>query len=92
MGWRDGCSYHDTRGVGALETAIDSGRVPESVLGRETVNPLFADGHLHTSKDGAILNAQCVVEGLELLGDKDPLADYLLNEPAAPSTPAPSTQ
>ncbi|HLZ53422.1 MAG TPA: rhamnogalacturonan acetylesterase [Verrucomicrobiae bacterium] len=46
-------------------------------LGREKVDPLFADGHTHTTAAGADLNAQCVVAGLKALPN-DLLAPYLL--------------
>ena len=36
-------------------------------LGPEKVETLFADAHTHTSEAGAIVNAQCVLEGLNLL-------------------------
>lgn len=36
-------------------------------LGEAAVEPLFADPHTHTSRAGAELNAQCVVEGLKAL-------------------------
>jgi len=45
-------------------------------LGEAAVEPLFADPHTHTSWDGAVLNAECVVSGLRAL-PKDPLAPYL---------------
>jgi lysophospholipase L1-like esterase len=45
-------------------------------LGAEKVEPLFADPHTHTSRAGAELNADCVVEGLKGLA-KNPLAAYL---------------
>jgi len=45
-------------------------------LGAEKVEPLFADPHTHTSRAGAELNADCVVEGLKGL-EKNPLAPYL---------------
>jgi lysophospholipase L1-like esterase len=45
-------------------------------LGAEKVEPLFADEHTHTSRAGAELNADCVVEGLKGL-EKNPLAAYL---------------
>ncbi len=48
-------------------------------LGPEKVNPLFGDGHTHTTAAGAELNAQCVVAGLKALPD-DPLATYLKEE------------
>ncbi len=45
-------------------------------LGKAAVNPLFGDAHTHTSRQGAILNAQCVAEGL--LGLKEnPLEAYM---------------
>jgi len=44
-------------------------------LGEQKVEPLFADPHTHTSKEGAELNAQCVVAGLKAL-PHDPLASY----------------
>lgn len=44
-------------------------------LGEEKVEPLFADPHTHTSKEGAELNAWCVVAGLKAL-PHDPLASY----------------
>jgi len=47
-------------------------------MGPTIVDPMFADGHLHTTAAGAELNAQCVVDGLNLLGDKNPLAQFLL--------------
>jgi len=34
-------------------------------LGPDKVEPLFADGHTHTSRAGAELNADCVVEALK---------------------------
>ena len=49
-------------------------------LGQEKVNALFADEHTHTTAAGAELSAQCVVDGLELLHDSNPLAPYLLPE------------
>jgi lysophospholipase L1-like esterase len=45
-------------------------------LGPEKVEPLFGDPHTHTSRAGAELNAQCVVEGLKSLAS-DPLAKYM---------------
>jgi hypothetical protein len=44
-------------------------------LGPEKVEPLFADPHTHTSRAGAELNAEVVVEGLKVLPG-DPLAKY----------------
>jgi rhamnogalacturonan acetylesterase len=44
-------------------------------LGEQKVEPLFADPHTHTSREGAELNAQCVIVGLKAL-PHDPLAPY----------------
>jgi rhamnogalacturonan acetylesterase len=44
-------------------------------LGEQKVEPLFADPHTHTSWEGAVLNAKCVVAGLKAL-PHDPLAAY----------------
>lgn len=40
-------------------------------LGKERVEPLFADRHTHTSRQGAELNAACVAAGLRTLLGKD---------------------
>ena len=45
-------------------------------LGREKVEPLFADEHTQTRAAGAELNAQCVIAGLKALKG-NPLALYL---------------
>jgi lysophospholipase L1-like esterase len=45
-------------------------------LGEAQVEPLFADPHTHTSRAGAELNAEAVVEGLKALPG-NPLAPYL---------------
>ncbi|WP_224772611.1 rhamnogalacturonan acetylesterase [Pelagicoccus enzymogenes] len=45
-------------------------------LGKKAVDPLFGDAHTHTSLEGAILNAQCVAEGLRAL-EPNPLAAYM---------------
>jgi rhamnogalacturonan acetylesterase len=44
-------------------------------LGEEKVELLFADPHTHTSREGAELNARCVVAGLKALLH-DPVAPY----------------
>ena len=44
-------------------------------LGEEKVEPMFADPHTHTSRAGAELNAEIVVQGLKML-KKDPLSRY----------------
>lgn len=45
-------------------------------LGPEKVEPLFGDPHTHTSRAGAELNAQIVVEALKALPD-NPLGKYM---------------
>ena len=45
-------------------------------LGPAKVEPLFADPHTHTSWEGAMLNATCVVAGLKALPE-DPIGLYL---------------
>jgi rhamnogalacturonan acetylesterase len=45
-------------------------------MGAEKVEPMFADPHTHTSREGAELNASIVVQGLKALPE-DPLAPYL---------------
>jgi lysophospholipase L1-like esterase len=45
-------------------------------LGEAKVEPLFGDPHTHTSRAGAELNADTVVEGLKEIGDL-PLVGYL---------------
>lgn len=44
-------------------------------LGKPAVDKLFADGRVHTTWEGAELNAQCVLAGLAAL-PHDPLAGY----------------
>lgn len=44
-------------------------------LGEQKVEPLFADPHTHTSREGAELNAECVVAGLKALAH-DPVEPY----------------
>lgn len=44
-------------------------------LGKPAVDELFADGRVHTTWEGAKLNAQCVLAGLAAL-PRDPLAEY----------------
>ncbi len=45
-------------------------------MGPEAVGPLFADRATHTSWQGAVINATCVVEGLRALRE-NPVAPYL---------------
>src|SRR5262245_59869157 len=60
-------------------------------LGPDKVEPLFADPHTHTSMAGADLNAACVIQGLRSL-KTNPLAAYLLKEPARSITSGPPTR
>jgi lysophospholipase L1-like esterase len=41
------------------------------------VDSLFGDANLHSSAQGAVLNARAVVNGLRALGAEDPLREYL---------------
>ncbi len=59
-------------------------------LGEEAVKPFFPNEHTHTGWDGAVLNAECVVEGIKGLKDC-PLNRYLLANPERPKLPAPAT-
>ncbi|MDQ8204124.1 rhamnogalacturonan acetylesterase [Pelagicoccus sp. SDUM812003] len=45
-------------------------------LGKRAVDPLFADAHTHTSKQGAVLNARCVAQGLWAL-EENPLSGLM---------------
>lgn len=49
-------------------------------LGEETVKPFFPKEHTHTGWEGALLNAQCVVEGIKALKEC-PLRQYLAASP-----------
>ena len=59
-------------------------------LGQEAVKPFFPKEHTHTGWDGALLNAQCVVEGIKRL-EGCALRDDLLPD-AHPKQPAPATK
>ncbi len=48
-------------------------------LGPEKVEPLFADPHTHTSREGAELNAACVIAALKGLKE-NPLSPYFSNK------------
>lgn len=85
--WRDGKIARDQAyPVWAREVAeaehvgfLDlHGRIADryDALGPEKVDPLFGDPHTHTSRAGAELNAQIVVEALKALPD-DPLGKYM---------------
>jgi rhamnogalacturonan acetylesterase len=55
-------------------------------MGQEAVKPLFPQEHTHTGWDGAVLNAQCVVEGIRGLTDCK-LSEFLLQNPEPPKRP-----
>ena len=86
--WKDGkiVRNSDTYGKWAAEVAaqekvglVDLNEIiarEYDALGAEKVEPLFGDEHTHTSRAGAELNADCVIEGLKGLG-KNPLGAYL---------------
>jgi hypothetical protein len=57
-----------------------------AALGQEKVNTFFERDHTHTNLEGAILNAQTVIEGIRALRSC-PLRGYL---PVPGLTPAPS--
>lgn len=46
-------------------------------IGKDAVEPLFADKGTHTSVEGARFNARAVVSGLNGLGEKNPVAGFL---------------
>jgi rhamnogalacturonan acetylesterase len=54
--------------------ALIAGRYDQ--LGQDAVKPFFPKEHTHTGWDGALLNAQCVVDGIKALPDC-PLKKYL---------------
>jgi lysophospholipase L1-like esterase len=84
--WKDGKIVRADFGKWAAEMAeqegvglVDLNEIiarKYDALGAEQVEPLFADAHTHTSRAGAELNADCVVEGLKAL-QKNPLAAYV---------------
>jgi hypothetical protein len=60
-------------------------------LGEEAVKPLFPKEHTHTGWDGALINAQCVVEGIKAQKDLA-LNQYFAAhpEPKMPPPPPPA--
>jgi lysophospholipase L1-like esterase len=50
-------------------------------LGPVAVEGMFADRRVHTSYEGAVLNAECVLEGLQQLAD-NPLREFLISDEA----------
>ena len=85
--WKDGkiVRNSDTYGKWAAEVAaqekvglVDLNEIiarKYDALGAEKVEPLFGDEHTHTSRAGAELNADCVIEGLKGLRE-NPLGGY----------------
>jgi lysophospholipase L1-like esterase len=49
-------------------------------IGKDAVEPLFADKGTHTSKEGAAFNARAVISGLNGLGASNPVASGLTDE------------
>src|ERR1019366_5959366 len=86
--WKDGKTVRasDSYGKWAAEVAagesaglVDLNEIVArkyDALGAEKVEPLFGDEHTHTSRAGAELNADCVIEGLKGLRE-NPLGAYL---------------
>jgi lysophospholipase L1-like esterase len=86
--WKDGKIARNTQDYAGWAVAVAvSENVPlidlnENIalrydeLGPEKVEPLFADPHTHTSRAGAEMNAEIVVDGLKKL-KSDPLEKYL---------------
>ena len=50
------------------------------MTGQEAIKPFFPKEHTHTGWDGAVLNAQSVVEGVKGLGECA-LKEFLLASP-----------
>ena len=76
--WKDGKIARDDRYAGWSREIATAANVPMldianvianhyDGLGRERVDPLFADEHTHTTRAGAELNAMCVMDTLRSL-------------------------
>lgn len=86
--WKDGKIERGTKGYGGWAEAVAkaedvafvdlNGIIADKydAMGEEKVEPMFADPHTHTSRVGAELNAQSVIEGLRRL-DPNPLAGFI---------------
>ncbi len=57
------------------------------MMGQEGIKPFFPKEHTHTGWDGAVLNAQSVVEGVKGL-EECALKEFLLSSPERPKMPA----
>lgn len=96
--WTDGKVHRagDSYGQWAREAAAASGAFFIDLnrlvadrydqMGQGKVKALFPQEHTHTNWDGAVLNAQCVVEGIKSL-EECPLRSYLLPETPAQKHP-----
>jgi rhamnogalacturonan acetylesterase len=78
--WTDGkVRRGGTYAVWAQEAAMDGGALFIDLnsliadrydrLGEDAVKPFFPKEHTHTGWDGAVLNAECVIEGIKSLPD-----------------------
>ncbi|MDE3165998.1 MAG: rhamnogalacturonan acetylesterase [Acidobacteriota bacterium] len=72
-GWAEEVARQEGAGFIDLNERV---AVRYDALGPEKVEALFADPHTHTSRAGAELNADCVIEGLKAL-DPDPAAAWM---------------
>jgi lysophospholipase L1-like esterase len=86
--WKDGKIERGAKSYGGWAEAVSKAEGAAFVdlngiiadrydaMGPEKVEPMFADPHTHTSRAGAELNAQCVIDGLKRL-QPDPLAAFI---------------
>jgi len=96
--WTDGKVHRaeKTYGLWAKEAAATSGAYFLDLnaiiadrydkFGQEAVKPFFPREHTHTGWDGAVFNAQCVVDGINAL-EGCALRGYLLSNPEPPRKP-----
>jgi lysophospholipase L1-like esterase len=55
-------------------------------MGEDAVKPFFPVEHTHTGWEGAVANAECIVQGIRSLNECE-LKNYLLANPAPPKEP-----
>jgi hypothetical protein len=72
-GWAETVAREEGTGFIDLNEII---AVKYDALGPEKVEPLFGDEHTHTSRAGAEVNADCVIEGLRNLST-NPMAAWM---------------
>ena len=72
-GWAEEVARQESVGFVDLNEIIAK---KYDALGAARVEPLFGDEHTHTSRAGAELNADCVVDGLRALKE-NPMAAWL---------------